>query len=84
MLPQVYHVYPFEVIPIHPSPLVWLVNLSTNDEVANVRVGCTNPRIPRDYLEFVKAHLYGCLVDASEASESHLCSQINLHHLCHL
>ena len=56
-LPHVHHVYPPEVILIHPSPSVRLASLLIDEEVANARVGHTNPRILEDYLEFVKAHL---------------------------
>ena len=73
--------YPPEVIPINPCPLVRLANPLIDDEVANARVGRTNPRIPGDYLEFITTHLQGRLVDASGASVSFLFSQINLHHL---
>jgi len=52
------------VIPVNPCPSVQLANLLTNDKVADVRVGCTNPGILGDYLEFVKAYLQGHLVDA--------------------
>ena len=57
VLPQVLHVYPTEVIPANPCPSVRLAKLLTDDEVANARVGRTNPGIPRDYLEYVKVHL---------------------------
>ena len=57
MLPLVYHVYPPKVIPINPYPLVRFGNPLTNDEVANARLGRTNPRIPGDYLEFIKTYL---------------------------
>ena len=83
VLPLVYHVYPPKVIPINPYPLVRFGNPLTNDEVANARLGRTNPRIPGDYLEFIKTYLQGHLVDASGALVSFLFSQINLHHLCH-
>jgi len=68
VLPQVYNVYPPQVIPIHPCPSVWLANLLIDNEVANARVGCTNPEIPGNYLKFVKTHLQGHLVDAFGAS----------------
>ncbi|KAK9997883.1 hypothetical protein SO802_017486 [Lithocarpus litseifolius] len=57
VLPQVHHIYPLEVIPIHPCPSIRLANLLTEEEVANARVGRTNLGILEDYLEFTKAHL---------------------------
>ena len=36
-----------------------------------------------DYLDFVKAHLQGCLADTSRASVNFFLFQINLHHSLH-
>ena len=57
VLPLVYHVYPPKVIPINLCPLVRFANPLTNDEVANARLGRTNPGILGDYLEFIKTYL---------------------------
>ena len=60
-----------------------LGNLLTDEEVAHPRGGRTNLGILWDYLEFIKTHLQGRLVDAYREMVSFFFSQINLHHNLH-
>ena len=79
VLAKVQHIYPPEMIPAHPCPSIRLANLLTNEEIAHAWIGRTIPKIPRDYLEFVQAHLQGCLANNSRASVTFFLFQINLH-----
>ena len=74
--------HPPEMIPAHPCHSILLADLLANEEIA-----CSDWRIvlgiPGDYLEFVQAHLQGCLTNISGASMNFFLFQINLHHDSH-
>ena len=83
MLPQVPHVYPYDTNSAHPYHSIRLANLLTNEEIAHARIGLVVTGTSRDYLEFVKAYLQGCLADILGASINFFLFQINLHHDLH-
>ena len=62
MLPQVEHEYPSTTVPIPPYSIVRLVDLLTNEEIAWARDGYIIVGVERDYSEFIRLHLQGCLV----------------------
>ena len=54
VLAQVQHMYPLEMILVHPCPSIWLADLLVNDEIARAWIGHIVPETPGDYLEFVQ------------------------------
>ena len=54
--------YPLSTIPLPPLPFIRLVDLLTNEEIAQARKGYIVPRIARTYFELVQNDLQGCLV----------------------
>ena len=62
VLPQVEHEYPSTTVPIPPYSIVRLVDLLTNEEIAWARDGYIIVGVERDYSEFIRLHLQGCLV----------------------
>ena len=80
VLAQVQHMHLPEMIPAHPCHSISLADLLANEEIACAWIGRTVLGTPGDYLEFVQAHLQGCLADIFGASVSFFLFQINLHH----
>ena len=75
--------HPPEMIPAYPCHSILLADLLANEEIARAWIGRTVLGTPGDYLEFVQAHLEGCLADISGASVSFFLFQMNLHHDSH-
>ena len=61
VLPKVQHVYLPTTIPIPPYPSVWLADLLIDEEIAQARGGYAVVGVARDYSEFIRTHLQGCL-----------------------
>ena len=61
VLAHVQHMYPSEKILAHPYPSIQLVDLLTNEEIAQARVGFVVLGVVGTYFEFIQTHLQGCL-----------------------
>ena len=61
VLSQVQHVYPPTTIPIPLCPSVCLADLLIDEEIAQARGGYAVVGVERDYSEFIRTHLQGCL-----------------------
>ena len=57
--------YPPTTIPVPPYPSVRLVDLLTDEEIAQTYVGFVVLGVARTYFEFIRTHLQGCLVGIS-------------------